>query len=243
LSRIENKFFRLFDHRIGDHRFGHKEVGITTCAVSRMANIDSLPKVYGYYFVEPNKDWREWRENVEKNPESLILLPKQACVKVYSNTGFSETRGEIQKIEIPMEFFGKNVDECYGEIQFRAKYKEARNGKIDKLDRVVFGRNQSFDTRIGEWAPETKSIVPKKGGEEIEKDDSHGYISLRIFHQCHKPEKQPDWHFEPVYVRVDADGDFYYYRINAEWQETKITILTTLLLDNNDPQIPAFLRK
>lgn len=222
----------------------HNEVHITACAASRMAGINDLTKIdeYKLYSTEPNQKWQE-------NPSDPF-----ACVKVYYNlirSISSVTNGRVQTITIPMPFLGDDYKECHGEFQFCIKKTVVRNGKLVKLEDVKIGRHRSFDPRIGKWVSETKPIEPKKPKRD-ERDDehsgikaidpknkSHYYISLRFYHEKHKPENQPDWHFEPVYVSV-AGEDF--YRIDAVWQDEEI-VITATLLDDDSPEIPNFLRR
>ena len=234
----------------------HQEIHITGCAVSRIPMIHQFPELpepeYQNYFVEPNKDYKRWLAEYEKNlalPEDerkeFSPLPERAWVKIYHwiNPNIdSVTTGRVQTLTIEMLFLGENVDECWGEVQINGKRTIVRSGEKIDLELVKFGRHKSFNSLIGQWVEETKPIEPK-----IKKDDegnprpspqSHYYVALRLYYENHKPKDQPDWHFEPVYVSV-AGEDF--YRIDAVWQNETITIPATLL-DDDSPEIPKFLR-
>lgn len=213
----------------------HHELHITACAASKMADVDGLPSVDGYedYFTEPNAKWL-------KNPAD-----EHAWVKVYlspkSTKYNSVINGRAQTVTIPMEFLGENVNECWGELQFLIKQTIVRSGKLVKLELVKLGRHRSYDPRIGQWVSETKPIEPKtkKDYDNRPSTQGHYYISLRFFHQDHRPEKPADWRFEPVYISV-AGEDF--YRIDVVWQDKEIVITATLLDDDSD-EIPTFLRR
>lgn len=213
------KFIRLF------HLY--EEVGLTACAAVRVTNDEKLAELEkklgnleAYKFI-PSDVW-------ERNPED-----ERALIKIYrvldNPETYSQISGRIQKIEIPMPFLGK-----YGEFQLRIKRKAISNGKEVDFLLVKLGRKKSFDSRIGKWVEETKPIEPKMD------EGTHGYVSLRLYHQDHLPENQPDWHFEPVYVSI-AGEDF--YRIDdVEWKDETIVIAATLL-DDDSPEIPKFLRR
>ena len=198
---------------------------------------------FGGCFAEPNKDWKEWVRVTQNNPDKpLLSKPERAWVKIYRwlypNVN-SLTKGRVQTIKIEMPFLGESVDECWGEVQVNVKRAVVRSGRKVDLELVKFGRHKSFDTRrgeFGEWVEDTKPIEPKK---EHDRLGSHYYISLRLYHQSHLPENQPEWKFEPLYISI-AGEDF--YRIDAEWKDEEITITSTLL-DDDSPEIPNFLRR
>ncbi|GEM_PF-3126740 len=235
---------------------GHPELHITGCAVSRLSMIHKFPELpepeYKSYFVELNKDYKEWLAEYEKNldlPEDERVfkpLPDRAWVKVYrwiSPDIDSTTSGQVQKLAIKMPFLGESVEECWGELQINVKRTVVRSGRNVDLELVKFGRYKSFDSQVSEWVPETKPIEPK-----IKKDDegnqklppkSHYYVSLRLYHQNYLPEIPGDWHFEPAYA-VIACKDF--YRIDAIWQDEEI-VITATMLDGDATEIPKFLRR
>jgi hypothetical protein len=132
-----------------------------------------------------------------------------------------------------MEFLGENYKECWGELQILLKRTVVVNGKKVNLEAVKFGRHQCYDSRVGKWVPETKPIEPKtdKG--------THGYISLRFYHQDHKPETPADWHWEPLYISVAGED---YYRIDIGWWGENI-VITANLLDDDSNEIPKFIRR
>ncbi|MDO8676221.1 MAG: hypothetical protein Q7K16_01015 [Candidatus Azambacteria bacterium] len=203
----------------------HQELHITACAVSKMASVDRLSELeeYNNYFVEPNQ---KWLEN-QSDPFAWVKIyckinPKNDSVII----------GQVQTVITHMTFLGESHKECWGEIQFCIKKQIIRNGIMINLKNVKLGRNACFDTRVGKWVEETEPIVPKKGS------DSHEYIALRLYHQGHSPENQPDWHFEPLFVYIAGKS---FYRIDATWQSEEITIIATKL-NNDSSEIPKFLR-
>ena len=208
--------------------YGNQELHVTVCAVSKMVDVDKLPEIAGYgdYFVEPNAKWLE-------NPTN-----ERAWVEVYYNLygkvkSVSETAGQFQTVNIPVPFLGESYGECWGEIQFCVKKQIVRNGNTINLKDVKLGRHACFDTRVGKWVEETKPIELKKDA------GTHGYISLRLYHQDYLPENQPDWKFEPVYAIIVGKDS---YRIDAIWENEEIKIVATLLGDNSS-EIPKFLRR
>lgn len=205
---------------------GHIEVHLTACAVSKMAKVDLLPEVpeYADYFIEPNAQWVKDSSH------------ERAWVKVYHSIDRQTTsviKGRIQTITIPMPFLGESREECWGELQILLKRKTIRGGRQQTLELVKFGRQRSYDSRVGQWVSETKTIEPKMDG------GTHAYISLRLYHQDHRPETPADWRFEPLYVSV-AGEDF--YRIDAVWQDESI-VITATLLDDDSEELPKFLRR
>lgn len=224
----KQKFVMVHDNR---------ELRITACAVSQ--NVDELAAVEidMDFFVEPNQQWIDWEEAVMECSEesSPPAKPERAWVKVYrvlNPKTDSVIAGQVQSIKIPMPFLGESSKECWAEIQLMIKKQVIRDGHLVNLNAVKLGRHKCYDTRVGEWVPETKPIVPKKDA------GTHGYVALRLYHQDYLPENQPDWHFEPVYAAVDGK----FYRIDANWQNEEIVIMITLLSDNS-PEIPKFLRR
>lgn len=220
---MEQKFVQVYDNR---------ELHITACAVSKMIGIDHLSELEEYknYFVEPNRKWLE-------NQSDLF-----AWVKVYYKlipTTDSIIIEQVQTIKIEMPFFGKSVDECWGEVQINVKRTVLRYGKKIDLELVKFGRHKSFDPRrgeFGEWVEETKPIEPKKERDNL---GTHYYISLRLYHQDYLPENQPDWCFESLFVSISGKD---FYRIDAVWQKEKITITATPI-DGDSNEIPKFLKR
>lgn len=194
----------------------NQELHITACAVSKMAGVDRLSELeeYNNYSVEPNQ---KWLEN-QSDPFAWVKVYYDLRGKVDS---ISKTTGQVQIIELPMQFLGESHKECWGEIQIRVKQKD-----------IKLGRHKCFDTRVGEWVPETKPIVPKKDA------GTHGYIALRLYHQSYFPENQPYWHFEPIYAAIAGKK---FYRIDAGWFDEKITVVAALL-NGNSSEIPEFLR-
>lgn len=210
--------------QVRDHTMLH----ITACAVSKIAGVDRLPELEDFenFFVEPNQKWQE-------NPAH-----ERAWVKVYyrlnPKTDSAITiSGLAQSITIPMPFLGESFKECWGEIQLMIKKQTVRNGRLINLKTVRLGRHQCYDTRVGNWVPETKSIMPKKSA------GTHDYVALRLYHQNNLPENHSDWHFEPVYVSVAGEN---FYRIDAEWDDEKIVIIATPL-DDDSSEIPEFLKQ
>lgn len=224
----KQKFVTVHDNR---------ELHITACAVSQ--NVDELAVVDADndFFVEPNQQWIDWEEAVMECTEEQCppAKPERAWVKIYRNLNpktDSVTTGQVQSVKIPMQFFGESSKECWAEIQLMIKKQVIRDGHLVNLNAVKLGRHKCYDTRVGEWVPETKPIVPKKDA------GTHGYVALRLYHQNFLPENQPDWRFEPLYAAI-ANKDF--YRIEADWRGEKITITATLLNDDSS-EIPRFLK-
>lgn len=206
--------------------YGHQELHITACAVSKMAGVDRLPELKDFenFFVEPNQKWQE-------NPAN-----ERAWVKVYYKLNpktDSAVSGLSQIIIIPMPFLGESSKECWGEIQLMIKKQTVRNGRMTNLETVKLGRHQCYDTRVGSWVPEAKPIIPKKD------TSTHGYVALRLYHHNNLPENHSGWHFEPVYVSVAGEN---FYRIDAEWDDEKIVIIATPL-DGDSSEIPEFLKQ
>jgi hypothetical protein len=196
--------------------FNREEIGLTTCTVIKISDPNDIARIMNRLGGITGENFlcipnNKWKENV-KDP--------QACVKIYNTSSavtiFSTSR--IQRIEISMPFLGLTAEDCWAELQLRIKRVHANV----KLDSVVLGR-----------ATETAPMKPKND------QGTHAYLSLRLYHQYHKPVFQSDWYFEPLYVCVDQQ---FFYRIDTEWKETKI-IITITMIENNSPEIPAFLRK
>ena len=195
---------------------GHQELHTTACAVVKNSDPTFLESFDGSknYFVEPNADWRG-------NPAG-----ERAWVKIYHYL-YPEKNPDSEKdqiIRIPMKFFGKSAQDCYGEVQFTIKYK--KNDRI--LKGVELGRNKSYDSRLGKWVAETQPIIPKND------QGSHGYVALRLYHENYLPAGQPDWYFEPVYAVIGGED---FYRIEAEWSKEEI-IITVSPLPGDSPEIP-----
>ena len=195
---------------------GHQELHTTACAVVKNSDPTFLESFDGSknYFVEPNADWRG-------NPAG-----ERAWVKIYHYL-YPEKNPDSEKdqiIRIPMKFFGKSAQDCYGEVQFTIKYK--KNDRI--LKGVELGRNKSYDSRLGKWVAETRPIIPKND------QGSHGYVALRIYHEDYLPAGQPDWYFEPVYAVIGGEN---FYRIEAEWHGEEIIFIISPI-PGDSPEIP-----
>lgn len=212
MSQPEQKCVRIFEM---------DELRITACAVAKIRNpkiLETLSSTVLAGFINtdfqfvPNKKWLE-------NPAN-----ERAWVKIYSNTiSSSTTNCRIQTVSIEMPFFDHSAENCWGELQIRLK----------RPAQVIFGRNQSFDTRVMRWVPETKPIVPKKDL------GSHGYLALRLYHRDYMTPMPSDWHWEPLYFSVYRQ---FFYRVWIVWHTGAFNIIIHLL-DNDDPEIPEFLRK
>lgn len=198
------KFVRLF---------GHPEVHITTCAVTKdLATNSRLSTISLFYdhFTEPNQFWQR-----DPNHERALL-------KVYKRYPEIIFCNNVQALTIPMLFLGHDSSDGWGELQFLIKKPAA----------VKLARNCSFDTRVNKWVEETKLIQPKTDL------GTHAYLALRFYHQDYLPPVPSDWHFEPVYVSL-RNSDF--YRIDILWEREEIKITVTML-DKNLPEIPKHLR-
>lgn len=195
------------------------EVSVTACAATQDTDIEKILSGpdFGDHFQKPNKFWKE-------DPHH-----ERARLKVYQN--------DPEQTEIFMPFLGQNADNGWADLQLRIRRCIVRKGVTVHLRPVKIGRHRSFDTRIsefGEWAAETQPIQPK----EICDKKTHYFLSFRIYHQDHKPEKPGDWHWEPLYIAI-ANQEF--YRIDVLWEKEKITITATSL-DTNSFEIPEHIR-
>ncbi len=210
MATEERKFIRLF---------GHHEVHLTACAVTKDPVINSvlLTIEFDNYFSEPNQFWKR-----DPNHERALLKIYKRDPK--DNAICQETwlYDDAQILKIPMPFLVHDSSDGWGELQFLIKEPAS----------VKLARHRSFDTRVNEWVEETKLIQPKTDF------GTHAYLALRFYHQNHLPPVPDDWHFEPVYVSIRS-SDF--YRIEVLWKETEITVATTML-NRNSTEIPKHLK-
>ncbi|MDO8574786.1 MAG: hypothetical protein Q7R61_00685 [bacterium] len=206
----EGKFVRIF---------GHREVHITACAVTKNVDTGFLLAMnkLANYFVEPNQFWKR-----DPNHERALL-------KIYKrdpedNAICQETwlYDDDQILKIWMPFLGHNSNDGWGELQFLIK----------EPAKVKLARNRSFDTRVGRWVKETKLIQPKTDL------GTHAYLALRFYHQDYLPPVPGDWRFEPVYVSV-RNSDF--YKTDVLWEREKMTVTVTKL-SKDSPEIPKHLK-
>lgn len=190
------------------------EISVTACAVATDEGaLDILNELdFDDYSQKPNKFWGS-------SPPH-----ERARLKVYKN--------EPEQLIIPMPFLGG-----WAELQLRGRRCIVRNGITIRLRPVLIGRRRSFDPRIGEsgeWALETQPIQPK----EICDKRTHYFLSLRIYHQDHKPEKPGDWHWEQVYIAI---GGQEFFKIDVLWEKEEITITKTPL-DPDSSEIPEHIK-
>lgn len=107
-------------------------------------------------------------------------------------------------------FYTPLTNASYVEIAFRI---ESRG------PRLTFGRK-------GEDKPFT---IGEKG-----KGRGHIYVALRLYHPNNLPD--PNWHFEPIFIRVSNDRHMFFLKVYAYWNSTEIKI--DILSDPKD--LPRF---
>lgn len=206
MATEERKFVRLF---------GHNEIHLTACAVTKnvvgISLIETVEEI-GDYFSEPNQFWKR-----DPNHERALL-------KVYRRNPAKNMVccDNIQILKIPMPFLGHDSSDGWGELQFLIKKPAA----------VKLARDYSFDTRVNRWMKETNLIQPKNDM------GTHTYLALRFYHQSYLPPVPGDWHFEPVYVSVRSSG---FYRIDVSWEKEEIKITVTML-NKDSSEIPKHLK-
>lgn len=129
---------------------------------------------------------------------SEVRLGRGNITKVYldlDSGNIAPEEGHVDRVEIPVH--EKLQGAPYGELLLNNNRPGAR---------VLFGRN-------GEGEDDSFGF-----------DENQRYISLRFYAQERLPEDNPNWEFDPLYVRIDKGQTKTFLCLTVRWENDVVVV-------------------